>query len=256
MTPALLWSFTRQEIVDRYAGSALGFTWALLQPIAMLFIFMVIFSQLMGARLQGASSVNAYGIYLATGVLPWMAFANTLSRTATVYVDKAGIIGKVRLSLPSLPLFIGLSESITFSIATLLFVAFLLVSGTDLQRELILLPWILLIQQTLALGLGMILGALHVFLRDIREFIALFMQLWFWLTPIVWVGNALPEPTLDILRWINPAIPLIETWHAILGGYGEVPYPALMGTTVLAYATLMFGYWLIRRLEKDIRDFL
>jgi lipopolysaccharide transport system permease protein len=256
MTPALLWSFTRQELVDRYAGSMLGLSWVVMQPLAMLLIFMLIFAELMGARLPGVSATHAYGTYLAAGVIPWMAFSNTLLRTTGVYVDKAPIIGKVHLSLPALPLFIALSESITFGLAASLLLLFLVAFGTGIQQEIILLPWILLTQQALALGLGMILAALHVFLRDIREFIALFLQLWFWLTPIVWVPSALPGPTVDILRWVNPVIPLIETWHAILAGHGEIPYPSLMGVAVLAFGILMLGYWLVRRLEKDIRDFL
>lgn len=256
MTPALLWSFTRQELIDRYAGSALGFAWAIIQPLATLFIFMVIFSHLMGARLPGISSTHAYGIYLAAGILPWAAFANTITRASTVYVDKAGLISKVHLSLPALPLFIVLSECITFGIAVLLLLAFLPFSGVGWQRELLLLPWLLLTQQVLALGIGMILGVLHVFLRDIREFTALFVQFWFWLTPIVWVETILPPPILDILRWVNPTIPLVETWHAILSGQGEIPYLSLASVTLLAYATLMLGYWFTRHLEKDIRDFL
>lgn len=257
MNPALLWNFARQEIVDRYAGSALGFAWAFVQPIVTLFIFVVIFGQIMGARLPGHTNAYGYSIYLIAGMLPWLAFANTLSRTATVFQDKKGVLSKIGgLSLPTLPVFIVLAESITFLISLGLFLAFLLVSQQPVKPALLLLPWVFLIQQMLALGLGLILAVLHVFLRDVREFTAILVQLWFWLTPIVWTPQALPPALYKLLLAINPVAPLISAYHAMFVPGLTPDYNALTITAVLAGGVLALGYVFVKRMEKDVRDFL
>lgn len=256
MTPALLWSFARQELVDRYAGSALGFAWAFLQPLVTLFIFVVIFGQVMAARLPGLSSTYGYSIYLVAGMLPWLAFANTLTRTSSVFVDKKGILSKVGLSLPMLPIFIVVAECVTFLIAMLLFIGFLLLAGFPLKAEILILPWVFLIQQMFALGLGMILAVLNVFLRDVREFVGILMQIWFWMTPIVWTPQIVSGELYAWLARINPMVTVLEAYH---GMYlpGQTPdYLALMPIAVLAVLCLAAGYLFVKRLEKDIRDFL
>ncbi|MCK2097406.1 ABC transporter permease [Thauera aromatica] len=256
MSPALLWSFARQELVDRYAGSALGFAWAFVQPVVTLFIFVVIFGQIMAGRLPGVASIHGYGVYLVAGMLPWLAFSNTLSRTASVFVDKKGVISKVGLSLPMLPVFVVLAESVTFVIALGLFLVFLVAVGFPLKPQLLLLPWVFLIQQVLALGLGIILAVLNVFLRDVREFVGILTQLWFWLTPIVWVPQIVPGNLLQILRLTNPMLPLTTAYQAMFLPERTPDYAALMVVTVLACALLGVAYILVKRLEKDVRDFL
>lgn len=256
MTPALIWSFTRQELIDRYAGSLLGFGWAFLQPLVTMLIFIVIFSQIMGARLAGTDSTYGYAIYLIAGMLPWIAFSNTLSRCATVFVDKKGVLSKVGLSLPTLPLFIVLTECLTYLIGFGLFMVFLLLIDSTPRPSLLLLPWVFLIQQMLALGLGLILAVLNVFLRDVREFVGLFLQVWFWLTPVVWVPQAVPAPLQQWLSVLNPVYPLITAYHGMFIAGSQPDYNGLTIAAVLAGITLSLAYVLVRRAEKDVRDFL
>ncbi len=256
MSPALIWSFARQELVDRYAGSALGFTWAFVQPLVLLFIFVVIFGQLMSARLPGVDSAWGYSVYLISGMLPWLAFSNTLSRTATVFIDKKHIITKVGLSLPTLPVFIVLAETLTFLIGFGFVLLLLFALDIPLRSHLLVLPWVFMVQQLFALGLGMILAVLNVFLRDIREFTSVLVQLWFWVTPIVWVPDAVPAIIYRTLSVINPLVPLTEAWHAMFLGERSPDYLFVAAVAVLACLLLGTGYLMVKKLEKDIRDFL
>ncbi len=255
MTPALLWNFARQELVDRYAGSALGFAWAFLQPLVTLFIFVVIFGQVMSARLPGVSDSYGYGIYLASGMLPWIAFSNTLSRASSVFVDKKSVLSKVGLSLPMLPVFIVVAESITFLIGLGLFLLFLLIVGAPVKPAVLVLPWVFLIQQMLALGMGLILAVLNVFLRDVREAVSLLVQLWFWVTPIVWAPQIVPPKLYHYISIFNPMAPITTAYHAMFLP-GRPDYQALMMLAVLAAAVLGAGYVFVKRMEKDVRDFL
>lgn len=256
MNPALLWNFARQELVDRYAGSALGFAWAFLQPLVTLFIFVVIFGQIMGARLPGQSDTYGYSVYLISGMLPWLAFGNTLSRAATVFQDKKGVLSKIGLSLPTLPVFIVIAESITFLISLGLFLVFLLLAGVPLKPAALVLPWVFLAQQMLALGLGLIFAVLNVFLRDVREFVSVLVQIWFWLTPIVWTQQTVSPERFALLAAINPMVPFVSAYHAMFVPGLALDYPALIKSTLLAGVVLGLGYVFVRRMEKDVRDFL
>ncbi|MBK1723517.1 ABC transporter permease [Thiocystis violacea] len=256
MSPMLLWSFARQELVDRYAGSALGFAWAFLHPLVMLFIFVVIFGQIMAARLPGVNDAYGYSVYLIAGMLPWLAFSNTLTRAASVFVDKKGILSKIALSLPSLPIFIVLAESLSFLIGLSFFLFVLLLLGVPFKPTLLVLPWVFLIQQVLALGLGLFAAVLNVFLRDTREFVTILTQLWFWLTPIVWVPTVVPEKLYKILGIINPMAPITTSYHAMFIGETQPDYAQLSWVAVLAFAIFGLSYLFVKTLEKDVRDFL
>ena len=254
MRPALIWSFARQELVDRYAGSALGFVWAFLQPLFMMFIFVVIFGQIMGSRLPGVNMAYGYSIYLVAGMLPWLAFSNTLARTATVFVDKKHVLSKVGLSLTVLPLFILVSETATFGIGLLLFAGLLLLAGHTPSADVLALPWIFLVQQMLALGIGLIFAVLNVFLRDVREFSGIVVQLWFWFTPIVWAPQIMSAELFGLLKMLNPMASVMTAYQAIFWANGRPDYAALALLAVLAAAVLALGYLFVLRMEKDIRD--
>lgn len=256
MSPALIWNFARQELIDRYAGSSLGFTWAFIQPLVLMFIFVVIFGGIMGSRLPGTASGWGYSIYLIAGMLPWQAFASTVSRTATVFTDKKRVLSKVGLSLPLLPLFIVLAETLTFVIAFALFSVLLLALRHPWRPEALLLPLVFAVQQGLALGLGLLLATLNVFLRDVREFVKVMTQLWFWVTPIVWVPTVVGSVLYDALYLVNPLVPLTESYHAMFVGERGLDYRALGLIAALTAALLALGLYTVRSLEREIRDAL
>lgn len=256
MSPALLWNFARQELVDRYAGSTLGFAWAFIQPLVLLFIFVVIFGAIMGARLPGVENSWGYSIYLISGMLPWLAFASTLSRTATVFTDKQHVLSKVGLSLPLLPAFIVVAETITFLIALAIFFVLLLLIDHSWRPQALLLPLVFALQQALALGLGLLLATLNVFLRDVREFVSVLTQLWFWVTPIVWVPTIVSDGLYRYLALLNPLVPLTEAYHAMFVGDPALPWRALAVIALLALGLLALGLLTVRTLEREIRDTL
>lgn len=258
MTPALLYNFTREDFVDRYSGSALGTAWAFIHPLAMILIYTLIFSKMMGARLADDASGYgySYSLYLVSGLLPWIAFSGTVIRSATVFADKKPIIAKVPVSLPHLPLYIVLSETLTYVIAMGLFGFFLVLTGAEFRANLLLLPFIFAVQQVLAFGLGLICGVLNVFLRDVRELVTVVMNFWFWLTPIVWVVQVAPESVQALQGQINPAYFFIGSYQRLFLG-GEPPaLDNLILLVLIAHAVLLLAYLLAKSLEKDVRDFL
>lgn len=246
---------TKRDFKERFAGSVLGSLWALIWPLVSLFIYLVIFGQLMGARLPGTSDMNAYGIYLAAGLIPWTSFANTISRSASTFLDKKHIITKINLSLPSLLLHINLSEAITFLLSLSLLFLYLVARGFSFHPGFLLLPFIYYLQQILAFALGLFAAVLTVFVRDVREITGVILQLWFWFTPIVYVADILPTFVRQLIIY-NPACILTESYQRIFVFNDYPAFYALFILTLMTHGFLFFSYILFRSLEKDIRDFL
>lgn len=251
----LIWDLTKRDFSERFAGSILGAVWAFIWPLVNLFIYIVIFGQFMGGRLPGSSDVYAYSIYLSVGLIPWTCFAASISRSATVFLDKKPIISKVDVSLPSLLVFINLSETITLIITSAFLFAFLIATDYAFSLKLLLFPFIFYLQQILAFGLGLLSATLTVFLRDLKEVVGIILQLWFWFTPIVYVTNILPDEVKTFLVF-SPTFIITESYHRIFVFNDYPVVSSLVILTAIAHFILFASYALFRALEKDVRDFL
>lgn len=255
MNFSLIIELAKRDFIERYSGSALGFVWSFIYPLINILIYMVIFGSLMGARLPGMTSVWGYGIYLIAGLVPWTAFANTVTRSSTVFLDKKNIISKIHVNLPTLPLFIVLSETITFCVTFVIFLFILLITGFVFTPLLLLIPVVYLIQQVFAYALGFFLAMFVVFLRDLKEVVTIGFQIWFWFTPIVYVFAILPAFVQQILIW-NPMLPVISAYHDIFV-YQRMPsFYYLAIVLIISIMLIVLDYVIFKKLEKDIRDFI
>ena len=255
MNFSLIIELAKRDFTERYSGSALGFIWSFIYPLINILIYMIIFGNLMGARLPGTSSIWAYGIYLISGLVPWTAFANTVTRASTVFLDKKNIIAKIHVDLPTLPLYIVLSESITFVVTMVIFIILLTLTGFHLTLYLLLIPVIYLIQQLFAYALGFFLVMFVVFLRDLKEVVSIGLQIWFWFTPIVYVFEILPQWAQNILIW-NPMLAVVSAYHDIFV-YQQMPsFFYLTLVLILSIGLIAADYLIFKKLEKDIRDFI
>jgi len=247
---------TRRDFVERFAGSVLGSLWLVIWPLVNMFVYIVIFGQLMGGRLPGTSDMSAYGVYLAVGLIPWMSFSNTVIRSSSIFLDKKGVISKVKTNLPALLVYVNLSEIVTFLISmVVIFIILMLKRWSFNLQLLLLLAFVYYLQQIFAMGIGLMAASLTVFVRDIKEILGVVLQLWFWFTPIVYVKDILPDIVKKIMI-LNPMMPVIEAFHKIFV-YNKAPdFIALLVLTVVAHCLLFLAYVMFRYLEKDIRDFL
>ena len=116
LSAAFIMELTRRDYLERYAGSVLGWVWALIWPLVPLFIYIIIFGKFMGGRLPGNSGVYAYSIYVSAGLIPWLTFSNCITRGCNVFLEKRDIVAKIPVSLPSLLVFVHLSEAVTLVI--------------------------------------------------------------------------------------------------------------------------------------------
>lgn len=255
MNFSLIIELTKRDFIERYSGSALGFVWSFIYPLINILIYMIVFGTLMGARLPGTDTVWGYGVYLIAGLIPWTAFANTVTRSSTVFLDKKHIISKIRVDLATLPIFIVLSETITFCVTFMIFLGILSLTGYLFTPLLLLIPLVYIVQQVFAYALGFFLGMLVVFFRDLKEVVSILFQVWFWFTPIVYVYQILPQLAQDMLIW-NPMLSVVSAYHDIFV-YQKIPSFFFLTYVLVAGIVLIILDCLIyKKLEKDIRDFI
>ena len=258
MNIALLLNFSRQDLIDRYAGSVLGGTWSFILPFVNIAIFALVFSKIMGARLESFGqefSQYGYSIYLIACILPWNSFANTIIRTTTVYRDKAGLLTKVNIGLKTLPVYMLFSEAFIYLVSMVFFAGFLMLIGFPVDKYWFFIPVIYFIQQLFAYALGFTLAILSVFIRDIREFISVVIQLWFWLTPIVYVVTILPEGLFNLAKF-NPFYVLVNAYREVIIAHQLPDFNGLAVLLCIGLGMLFLSLFLCNKLEKELRDFL
>jgi lipopolysaccharide transport system permease protein len=252
---ALALHLARRDFTDRFSGSALGSIWAFVQPLVMIFVFTVVFSELMRARMTGNDHQFAYGVYLMAGMLPWTAFQNTVVRSATVFSDRKALLSKMPVSLTMLPVTVALSETITCATALGLLAIVLPLLGLPLSPWMLALPVIYAAWMLVACALGLLLATLAVFLKDLREIVSIGFTLLFWLTPIVYVPEVLPEVFRPWVAW-NPLTHMVTTYQgAFLNGTAP-DLTVLLIVIAVGLVLLAVARWLLRLVERDVRDLL
>jgi lipopolysaccharide transport system permease protein len=243
----------KREFQTKYRNSLLGAAWTVLNPLAMIIVYTVIFSEVMGNRLRGVDSTFAYSIYLCAGALTWGLFAEITGRSQTVFIEHANLIKKLQFPRLCLPVIVVLNACINFAIVFGLFTIFLVISGSFPGWMFLAIVPVLLVQILFSIGLGMILGVLNVFFRDVGQFFGILLQFWFWFTPIVYPVTTLPPGVRDLLAW-NPMVPLITSYQNILV-YGREPdWIALLPVTLLAVLFCALGMKLFRKRAGEMVD--
>jgi lipopolysaccharide transport system permease protein len=242
-----------RDFRGRYLGSILGASWAILNPLAQILIYTLIFSQVMQARLPSVQDTLGYSLYLCAGILTWNYFVEVLLRSQTVFLEQANLLKKVSFPRVTLPSFVFLSASVNFSIVGTLFLAFLLVSGRWPGWVLVALVPLLLIQQVLAVGLGLFLGVTNVFFRDVAQAVGVGLQFWFWLTPIVYPVSTVPAAVRPLMAW-NPLYPLIASYQRIIVEHRWPDWSDLWPVCLMAAVVALISETAFRHLSGAMVD--
>lgn len=243
----------RREFQSKYSNSLLGAAWTVINPLAMIVVYTVVFSQVMKARLPGTEGQFAYSIYLCAGVLTWTFFAETVSRAQNVFLDNANLLKKVSFPRMCLPIIVVASASVNFLIIFGLFTLFLVVFGAFPGVVYLAVFPVLLIQILFSVGLGITLGVLNVFFRDVGQLFAVVLQFWFWLTPVVYPVAILPEFAQSALRY-NPMTQIIASYQGVLVAGRWPDWYSLWPVTVLAALLCLWGLRLFRAHAGEMVD--
>jgi len=239
------------EVKTRYKSSVLGFVWSLLNPLAMMLVFTIVFGVLWPNQ-----TVKNYPIFLLCGLLPWNFFAASVVSSVNSVVNNGNLIKKVYFPREVLPIAAVLAQLVNFLLALVVLFGALLIFHTDFSPWLWTLPFIILIQTCFSLGIGLMLSTLQVFYRDTQMVMEVVMLSWFFLTPIFYRAAQLPEtytiagievPVQRVLYILNPMASLINVYRDLLYSGYRTDIDFYIRTIVTALVALSVGYWFFTR---------
>ncbi len=227
----------------------------ILNPLAQATIFALVLSEVMGARLPNIDNKAAYAIYLMAGTAAWGLFAEIMNRCTTVFIDYSNTLKKIAFPRLCLPLIVGGSALLNHLLLLVAIAVVFLFFGHYPNSTWLVLPLGIMMIVMFAFGLGILLGLMNVFSRDIGQVLAIVLQLWFWFTPIVYTADTLPKRFSRVLD-LNPMAPIVKIYqNAML--YGTLPnWHSLVFPFLLASGLFLFAFWIFRRASADLVDAL
>lgn len=236
-----------RDLKTKYRGSVLGVFWSLLNPLLLMLVYTAVFSVIVRVP------IHPYPVFLLAGLVPWNAFAQSLTNATTSVVDNAGIVRKVYFPLEILPISAVLSASVNFLISLALLAALTLIFGVHLGFALLLLPVLIVLQIGFTIGLGCLLAAGDVFFRDVQYFLGVFLTVWFFGTPVVYALDLVPPKIRPVFE-ANPMAWLVSAYQAIWFD-GRMPrWTYVVGFAVMAFAVLAVGLFAYGRLKRRFAE--
>ena len=227
--------------------------WNDLNPLAMIVIYTVIFSQIMRAKLPGVDHSFAYSIYLCAGILSWGLFAEIISRSQVMFVDNGNLLKKINFPRICIPTIIVGSSLLNFFIVSFIFCVFLLISGFFPGWVILSLIPVIAVLIIFAVGLGLTIGVLNVFFSDVGQFFGIFLQFWFWLTPIVYSVTILPENFRGFIEY-NPLAGVVMACQTVLVK-GELPdWYGILPAAIIGVLLCIFGMRLFQKRAAEMVD--
>ncbi len=248
-------SSIRNDLRSRFARSRLGALWMILQPLAQVVIYSLVLSRIMVAKLPGIDNRYAYVIYLMAGMIAWSLFAEVVTRALTIFVENGNLMKKMAFPRVCLPVIIGGSCLVNNLLLLATAIGLFALMGQPLSLMILWLPFLIAVNLAFALGLGLILGVLNVFVRDVAQVMTVVLQLMFWLTPIVYMPNIIPDRLRALLEF-NPMVPIVTAFQSVIL-YGRTPdMTGLAIIAMVAMVLLIFSLTLFRRAAPEMVDVL
>lgn len=250
---SFIFGSVKREFQSKYSNSLLGAAWTVIRPLTMIVVYTVVFSQIMRAKLSGVDTPFAYSIYLCAGILTWSFFSEIVGRAETIFIENANLIKKVSFPRLCLPVILVANASVNFAIIFGLFTVFLIVTGSFPGLVYLAIFPVLAIQILFSAGLGITVGVLNVFFRDIGQLFAVALQLLFWVTPVVYPINILPPFFQELVKF-NPMTNLIGAYQGILVNGQWPDWYALWPVTLLSVLLCWWGAHLFRKHVGEMVD--
>jgi lipopolysaccharide transport system permease protein len=243
----------KREFQAKYRNSLFGFWWVLASPLFMIAVYFLVFSEIMQSRLPGEMTRFGYGIFLCSGIIAWTFSLELVNRSTSLFIENANLLKKVSFPRSSLTVISILVATSNFLISFAVFSIVLILIGRFPGPVTLALIPVFLIQVTAFLGIGLIFGVLNVFFRDIGHFLGIFMQFWFWLTPIVYPTNILPEKAQSYVE-LNPLTGIIQAYQSVMLSRQTPDWNNLIPAMVFALIALSLGFYLFQKHNREMVD--
>lgn len=239
----------------RFIRSRLGGMWGIIHPLIQVAIFAFILSHLMASKLPGINNPYAYAIYLMAGILAWNLFSDILQRCVTLFIDNGNLLKKISFPHISLPLIVTGSALLNNVLLLGAIIVIFLLLGHVPSITILWLPLITMINIALGIGIGLTLGILNVFMRDVGQLVNVGLQFLYWFTPIVYMPTIIPEQYRPFL-YLNPMYYVVEAYHQVLV-FNQMPdLNSLIWVCGFSILLLILALFLFRKASPEMVDML
>ncbi|WP_436793009.1 ABC transporter permease [Actinospongicola halichondriae] len=251
----LLVNLTLRELRGRYKRSVLGWGWSIINPVFNLIIYTVVFSLFLRVEppVGDPSGLHNYSLFLMSGLLPWLFLTNSMGGGSGVLVANEGLITKVYFARWTLPASVVLASLSSLTVELAVLSVALLIAGS------MVLPWLPVVMAIMALQAAFILGLTltasicNAYLRDVNHFVAIFLNAWFYATPILYPLDAIPDWAQQLQR-LNPMFHFIDAYRSTMY---DLRFPELRdwaAMLLIAVASMVIGRFTFRRLEPRLAE--
>ena len=246
----LLWILVQRDIKVRYKQTIVGGLWTVLQPLATMLVFTVLF-QLLGRT--PAPDGTPYAVTLLCGLLPWQFFASSLTQSSESLINNQNLVTKVyfpRILIPITPILAGLVD---FALAFVVLVCVMAWHGITPTASVLYLPIFVLFAMTTCLAIGLWLAALNTLYRDFRYVLPFSIQMGFFISPVIFEASLIPEKW-SFLYSLNPMVGVIEGFRWALLGRAQPPLTPMLVSACVVATLLVGGLAYFRRMERTFAD--
>lgn len=237
----------KKEFRGKYKKSVLGILWSFINPLLQLLVYALVFPFIL--RVQEEN----YIMFIFTALIPWNFFSTTLSQSTSVIISNGGIIKKVYFPREILPISIVLSGAINFLISCIIILVALLISGIGISPYILFLPLILFVQCLVTLAICFVLSAFTVYIRDLEYFINVLLQLWMYITPVLYTIDLIPEKFAKLF-YLNPMVQIINAYRNIFYYQTMPDLKAIAIWFVIGIVGIIVGYNIFKRFEKRFAE--
>jgi len=251
----LIFQLVRRDFEQRFVGSAAGWLWGLIHPLVLLVSWTFVFSICLKQTLPPGEGTNSYSLYLFAGMLPWLLFTDTVTRSSSSMLDHANLITKTVFPAEVVPISVFLSSLISHGMALALVIAAIAVKENHITPLLLLLPLYMALLGLFSVGIGWIAASLQVYLRDTVQMVSVILTFWFWLTPIFITEGQVPERLQFVLAG-NPLAYIVRAYRQALLTYQAPSLEEFGIVAACAAGTFIAGGLFFRHMKRGFADVL
>ena len=250
----LLKQFVVRDIKGRFAGSAAGILWAVMNPLATIVVYLFVFSLVLRVSVSmEETGTNLFSVFFLSGLLPWLLFAEGLSRSVGCLLENSNLITKVVFPVELLPAGAVLSAYIVNAIGLLFFIGYLSFIGY-LHLTWFVLPFIVIAEFFFTWGIASFLSAAAVFIRDIQELLGIGLMIMFFSTPIIYPASMVPVD-LSWLLHLNPMAVFVSAIRDVVLRH-QVNPTSMIAVAALGFFSYALGSWFFMRAKSAFGDVL
>lgn len=258
LAPKELWRYrdlagqiALRDITVRYRQTLIGGAWAVLQPIG----FMVVFSLIFGGVAGISSNGLPYPLFSLSALVPWTFFSTAILLGSDSLVANSALVSKIYFPRIFMPAGILVAGCVDLAISLVILLAVVLIWGFVPSLAILSLPLLIAIAIAAALGVSTALSAINVRYRDVRYIVPFGIQLWLFISPVVYPSSSLSEPWRT-LSAINPMVGVVEGFRWATLGTGNAPWDLIGISAVSACVLLLAGLAYFDRVERSFADFV